>query len=291
MPLWIADYLGDTRQLSLSEHGAYLLLMFEYWRTGNTLPDDNAVLARICSATVTEWDTVAVAVRAKFKPAVVNGRRVLTHKRIESELTKMRSEYDKRVSASVRANKAKAEAAARLKAKSVSVAVTGAVCATVTEPETVAVSAAVTQLTTHNSSSLNEEEKSVLSDFQSDPPTASKPAPKPKAAKAAYSSEFEEFWKAYPTDKNMPKLMAFKQWVKLSVDDQRAAIAGIVGYRAWISKQKDYRTLHADRFLSQRRFDGFVPAQIVDATAALASKDKADRMLRRGKYAADEDAA
>jgi hypothetical protein len=133
------------------------------------------------------------------------------------------------------------------------------------------------------------EEKETLSDLQSDQMPTSKPVPKPKAAKPAYPSDFEEFWKDYPTDKNMAKLTAFKAWGTLSDDDRRAAIAAVQPYKTWISKQKDYRTLHAVNFLKQRRFDGFRPAEVVDAVAARASKDKADRMLRRGKYAPDAD--
>ena len=47
LPLWTDAYLGDTRHLSQSEHGAYLLLLITAWRTPNcSLPDDDRLLAR-----------------------------------------------------------------------------------------------------------------------------------------------------------------------------------------------------------------------------------------------------
>lgn len=100
------------------------------------------------------------------------------------------------------------------------------------------------------------EEKNLMSDCKSD---ASNLDGLKVAKKSRYTRDFEDFWKLYPTDRNMSKLMAFKQWAKLSEDDRRAAIAAVPGYRYWASKQRDYRTLHGVRFLSQRRFDGFAP--------------------------------
>ena len=51
MPLYVADYLANTGRLSAAEHGAYLLLIMQYW-TGR-LPDDDTQLARIA------WITAA----------------------------------------------------------------------------------------------------------------------------------------------------------------------------------------------------------------------------------------
>jgi uncharacterized protein YdaU (DUF1376 family) len=81
MPLYIADYLADTTRLNTEQHGAYLLLIMDYWRNGAP-PDDDEVLANITRLTIQQW--------RKHKPTLVklfvlsDGN--LVHKRIESEL-------------------------------------------------------------------------------------------------------------------------------------------------------------------------------------------------------------
>jgi hypothetical protein len=81
---------------------------------------------------------------------------------------------------------------------------------------------------------------------------------KAKKNKTAYSDEFEAWWKLYPTDSGMSKLDAFKQWQRLTPEEQQAASLAMPAFKLWIAKQgKDYRTVHAMRFLSQKRFEGF----------------------------------
>ena len=38
--IYIADYMADTQHLTTEEHGAYLLLIFNYWQTGKPLRID-----------------------------------------------------------------------------------------------------------------------------------------------------------------------------------------------------------------------------------------------------------
>ena len=82
---------------------------------------------------------------------------------------------------------------------------------------------------------------------------------KPVKTRKSYAEAFEQFWNAYPTDKMMSKSNASKQFAKLSPEDRQAAIAAVAPFKVWLAGQKDYRTLHAERFISQRRFDGFMP--------------------------------
>jgi hypothetical protein len=87
----------------------------------------------------------------------------------------------------------------------------------------------------------------------------------------SYTAAFETFWAAFPTDAGMSKLEASKAWDKLSPEDQQAATASIPAFKVWVAQQgQTYRVVHAVRFLSQRRFDGFKPA--VESTEAVSTR-------------------
>ena len=48
MPLWVSDFLGDTLDLDAAEIGAYMLLLMAQWnRDGNSLPNDPKKLQRV----------------------------------------------------------------------------------------------------------------------------------------------------------------------------------------------------------------------------------------------------
>lgn len=102
-PFYVGDYIKDTARLTTEAHGAYLLLMLDYWTTGAP-PDDDEVLATIARMPVKRW-------ASKIRPALVcffeieNG--VWRHKRIEEEIAHS-AEVGKSSS-----NKAKAAAEAR----------------------------------------------------------------------------------------------------------------------------------------------------------------------------------
>jgi len=79
MPLYVGDYLADTGHLRTIDHGAYVLLIMHYWRTGG-LPQQDAQLAAITRLPLDVWlESVKPVVQPLFKPG-------WRHKRLDYEL-------------------------------------------------------------------------------------------------------------------------------------------------------------------------------------------------------------
>ena len=107
MQLYIADYLADTMHLSAGEHGAYLLLMFNYWQTGKPIPKNR--LAKIARLTNERWVDVEPSLREFFCD---NGDEWM-HLRIEEDLASVREKLTKKSAAgkaSVQARRSRKEA-------------------------------------------------------------------------------------------------------------------------------------------------------------------------------------
>src|SRR5437762_10396818 len=85
MPLYCADYLADTSRLTIEQHGAYLLIIMDYWRNGPP-PSDKATIARILGITPDAWSALAPAVLPFFR----HESGYLRHKRIDKELAEAR---------------------------------------------------------------------------------------------------------------------------------------------------------------------------------------------------------
>lgn len=84
--------------------------------------------------------------------------------------------------------------------------------------------------------------------------------PKQVRTKAAYSEDYEVFWKSYPTDSNMSKKEGYTEWRKLSPEDRSLALKSLVGFNAYCTSHSDYRPIHVNRYLSKRRFEGHAEA-------------------------------
>lgn len=93
IPFYFGDYLADTSDLSLAEHGAYLLLMAHYYSTGKPLDAHASVLHRVCRCTD---DAERAAVARVIERFFVMQIDAYHHKRIDEELGKSFELRDKR---------------------------------------------------------------------------------------------------------------------------------------------------------------------------------------------------
>jgi len=83
MPLYVADYLSATSRLTTEQHGAYLLLLMDYWKNGPP-PDNDGVLAQITRLSPVAWSNARTMLEAMFQ--VQSGQWL--HHRVEQELAK-----------------------------------------------------------------------------------------------------------------------------------------------------------------------------------------------------------
>lgn len=115
MPLYVGDYLADTQRLTCEQHGAYLLLIMDYWRNGSP-PDDDDILAQIAKLDRAKWRKYRPVLARMFN--IENG--LWQHKRIDAELARAGSISEKRKAAG------KAGAAKRWDSKSMANAMANA---------------------------------------------------------------------------------------------------------------------------------------------------------------------
>lgn len=87
--------------------------------------------------------------------------------------------------------------------------------------------------------------------------------PLPRKAKSkvkappAYTGDYEIFWAEYPRQKNTSKAEAFAVFIRLSPEDQNAAIEGAIAYAEHCRKEQTPERFiaHATTFLNQRRWE------------------------------------
>lgn len=103
-PFKIGDYVRDTMRLSTEGHGAYLLLILDYYATEQAPPDDDEVLAAITKLPVDVW-------KAKHRRTIEvffevrDGR--WHHDRIETEIAERTEKHTKAVEKATKASAAR----------------------------------------------------------------------------------------------------------------------------------------------------------------------------------------
>ena len=97
MPLYIGEYLADTMRLTTVQHGAYMLLLMQYWKSG-PLPDDEAELAGITKMEPRAWAKISASLRRFF---TIGEDGLLHQKRADAERQKAADISAKRRQASM----------------------------------------------------------------------------------------------------------------------------------------------------------------------------------------------
>ena len=199
MPIFIGDYLSATSRLTTQQHGAYFLLLMDYWKNGRP-PDDDEVLAQITKMTPDAWGNARRILLAYFQ--IEDGHWV--QKRIEKELIDSKTRKETAVA------KAKAGASARWKKENDASSIAQAIPDTMLDPML------------ENASSPSPSPS---------PSSLSLPLTSNKTTKNIYSSDFEEFWQDYP--KREGKAAAFKEWKRIAPDKelQEKITEGVLEYR------------------------------------------------------------
>ena len=86
MQLYVSDYLADTAHLSAEQHGAYMLLLMNYWQKGKPLDNTNERLQHVARLSVEGWASNKEILSEFF---LIEGD-IWTHPRIEEDLAKVR---------------------------------------------------------------------------------------------------------------------------------------------------------------------------------------------------------
>ena len=91
MQFFVSDYLADTGHLTGIEHGAYLLLLMNYWQTGKPLPLNNERLAKLSRVTRKQFEKIKPVIAEFF----IEKNNQWYHKRIEADLSLVEQKSNK----------------------------------------------------------------------------------------------------------------------------------------------------------------------------------------------------
>jgi uncharacterized protein YdaU (DUF1376 family) len=89
--LYVADYLADTAHLNAAQHGAYLLLIMNYWQRGKPLDNRNERLTNVARMSNEEWQQNKDSIAEFFE---IDGD-IWTHRRIEADLANVAAKQSK----------------------------------------------------------------------------------------------------------------------------------------------------------------------------------------------------
>lgn len=81
-----------------------------------------------------------------------------------------------------------------------------------------------------------------------------------------YPEDFAEFWNGYPDRAGTSKKEAYEQWKKISPEERKLAVEALPKFREYVEQQRkknpQFTTVHACRYLSKRRGESLLEADI-----------------------------
>ena len=172
--LYVSDYLADTQHLSAEEHGAYLLLIMNYWQTEKPIPENR--LQGITRMFNERWTNVKSVLSDFFE---IDDNGAWYHKRINQDLEKVKQK-SKQAS---EAGKKSAQIRALKKSEN---------------KEDIKVCSTDVQQKSNGRSTIKDKREKIKDNI---------PTKKPKCF--VYPLDFEKLWKTY---NNGDKWAGFKSW-------------------------------------------------------------------------------
>jgi uncharacterized protein YdaU (DUF1376 family) len=219
---------GVGGKLSAVEQGVYWMLCSLIYSRGGPVDDDHAWLARLFAGT--HWRTIRAAVDDLIAKGKVE--RVGDGKHPQLMVMRCADELQKALTRSSRAVENGSKGGRPTKENN-----------EIEQPEGLRSE----KLTTNYQPSTVTEASNEASDLR----------PKKSRKRFTYAETFEQFWREYPTDALMSKAKAASAFDQLSSEDQEAAIGSLSAFKAHCRVHVDYRPVHAVRYITERRFDGF----------------------------------
>ncbi|MBU9832545.1 DUF1376 domain-containing protein [Rahnella sp. FC061912-K] len=275
MQLYVADYLADTPHLTTEEHGAYLLLMFNYWQTGRPLPKSR--LAGIAKLSNERWSDVERTLNEFF----LDTGSEWVHERIERDLEVVKGAQSQRIAAG------NASAAKRAKEKALKNQMAFNDRSTTVQRNS-------SDRSTNKDTDTDKElkDKTLLSGAGKAQPTTK------KNAAGSYPEEFETLWHEYPKREGAnPKNKAHSCWKarKLEGVSEEVMLEGTRRYRLYCEMRGQAGTeyvMQAQRFYGKERaFEndwqvntgGMNHAKNIASTIGNNGESIAERQLRAGR--------
>lgn len=240
--LYTADYLADTMHLTTEEHGAYLLLIFNYWQTGKPIPKKR--LQKIARVPNDRWPSVEDSLSEFFNDDGENW----IHERIERDLEAVKEAQDQRV----RAGKASAEA--RKRSQQTKKERKGSDRSTPVE-QPLQRTASENPTNKDTDTDTDSDTNKTLGTSASDAPTQGEEDQSGSSEKKPpYPHEFELAWQQYPKRPGSnPKRKAFQAWHARAKEgyDPAQMLAGVIRYAKFCTttgKANTEYVMQAQRF-------------------------------------------